>query len=238
MRWLIRQEEALPASLDWLTPYEQDWAHRLRLAKRRNDYLLRRYVAKEAMAKATGMQGDGVLARIEVRNAPSGAPFALIDGEPARLHLSVTDRCGWAVCLVGKAGAGCDLEAVEPRSEGFVQGFLTEAEQAYVDASADKHEAVNLVWSAKESGLKLVRLGLSLDTRDVEVTVQSGVPSRDGWGALSVEVPGGRGYPGWWRRGGDFVLTVVSQAEAPPPRPLEGQTGPFRTEGGRVTLHA
>jgi 4'-phosphopantetheinyl transferase len=129
--------------------------------------------------------------------------------------------------LVSDEVAGCDLEQVEPRSAGFVSDFLTRAEASYVDNTVDPAEAANLIWSAKESALKVLRTGLRLDTREVEVTVQTGQTS--GWSPLRVRVPGGRRLPGWWRRGGEFVLTVVCRSEAPPPVPLGKVTGPFST---------
>jgi 4'-phosphopantetheinyl transferase len=85
------------------------------------------------------------LCRIEVANAPSGAPYVLLDGAPAGLDVSVSDRAGWAVSVVGAGTAGCDLELVEPRTPAFVRDFLTDAEQAYVAGAADPDAAANLV---------------------------------------------------------------------------------------------
>jgi 4'-phosphopantetheinyl transferase len=232
MRWLIRGMDSLPDGLGWLTEHELRRADRLLVAKGRNDYLLRRFAAKEAVTRTAGLTG---LARVEVRNAPSGAPYALIDGEPRGWEISLTDRAGWAVCLVSKEVAGCDLELVEPRSNGFVRDFFTDAERSYVDEMGDEQprraEAANLIWSAKESALKVLRTGLRQDTRDVEVHIQSG---HDGdWRALEVLAPGARRFPGWWRRGGDFVLTVVSLSPSPPPQPLDILTGPFCAPASR-----
>ena len=68
---------------------------------------------------------------------------------------------------------GCDVEIVEPRSAGFVADFLTPAEQEYVASrpDEDRHAAANLIWSAKESALKVLRTGLRRDTLSVEVTI-------------------------------------------------------------------
>jgi 4'-phosphopantetheinyl transferase len=217
MRWLARGEGALPAGLDWLTPREAEHAAGLRYPKRRTEYLLRRLAAKHAVIAALGF--DGGPARVEVRNAPGGAPYVLVDGVPAGLDVSVTDRAGWAVCLVGTGTVGCDLELVEPRSPEFVRDFLTVAERAYVAASAEPDATANLLWSAKESALKVLRTGLRRDTRSVEVTVHSGQTSD--WAPLSVRTVEGERFPGWWRRDGRFLLTVAGRAEGPPPEALE-----------------
>jgi 4'-phosphopantetheinyl transferase len=226
---------SLPQGSGWLTEHELQRADRLRSAKGRNDYLMRRFAAKEAVARAVGLAGMAGLARVEVRNAASGAPYALVDGEPSGWEISLTDRAGWAVCLVGKEAAGCDLELVEPRSDGLVRDFFTDAERSYVDGVGDelpsRAEAANLIWSAKESALKVLRTGLRQDTRDVEVHIQGG---RVGdWRSLEVLAPGARRFPGWWRRGGDFVLTVVGLSPLPPPQPLDGFTGPFCAPASR-----
>jgi len=222
VRWLARGEDAVPTDPSWLTPAELARASGLRYTKRRGEYLLRRLVAKHAVAAARDLPTDaGALARIEVRNAPTGAPYVLVDGAPCGFEVSISDRAGWAVCLVGAgAGAvGCDLELVEPRSPGFVRDFLTAAEQSYVDAAADRDLAANLLWSAKESALKVLRTGLRRDTRSVEVTVADGRPGA--WAALRVRSVEGAVFPGWWRRDGRFLFTVAAAAPTPAPVAIE-----------------
>ena len=68
--------------------------------------------------------------------------FVLVDGGEAGLDVSLTDRAGWAVCLVGSGfgRVGCDLEIVEPRSRGFVADFLTDR-RAGVRRRSTRHRA-------------------------------------------------------------------------------------------------
>jgi 4'-phosphopantetheinyl transferase len=220
MRWLARGEQALPADPGWLSTGEARRAAGLRYTKRRTEYLLRRLAAKHAVAAAVRLPTDpAALARIEIRNAPSGKPYVVVDGAPAGVAVSITDRAGWAVCLVGSGNVGCDLELVEPRSPGFVRDFLTAAEQEYVAGAADRDVAANLLWSAKESALKVLGTGLRRDTRSVEVTVHNGRPGD--WAPLSVRTGPGTVLPGWWRRDGHFLLTVAAEVPGPPPVPLE-----------------
>jgi 4'-phosphopantetheinyl transferase len=122
---------------------------------------------------------------------------------------------------------GCDLELVEPRTPGFVRDVLTDAERRHVeraDAVGRHDEAANLLWSAKESALKLLGTGLRRDTGSVEVVVPDPAPdaAAHGWGALRVVAAGNGVLPGWWRRDGRFLLTVVADDEVPPPLPLTG----------------
>ena len=230
LRWLARGEHELPQGGSWLTPREAQRAAGMRFTKRRTEYLLRRWVGKQAVAAATGAAtAVPELARIEVANHRSGAPYVLVDGRPLGLDVSLTDRAGWAVCVVGPdlSRVGCDLEIVEARSSGFVSDFLTEVEQAYVAAQADddaREAAANLLWSAKESALKVLRTGLSRDTRTVEVTVGDAgqEAGTDQWGRLSVSTVEGRTLAGWWRREGVFLFTVAADSSIRSPVELAG----------------
>lgn len=213
----MRGEPAIPRGVDWLAEPEARRAAGMRFTKRRTEYLLRRYAGKCAVAAAHDLPEDpATLRRIAVLNAPTGAPYVTIDGVRVGMDVSLTDRAGWAVCLVGGdlGAVGCDLEIVEPRSDGFVRDFLTAAERDVVaGAGPEARDAcANLIWSAKESALKVLRTGLRADTRTVEVNLGATSLLRagraPGWHPLEVATVIGR-LPGWWRRDGDFVLTIV-----------------------------
>lgn len=229
--WLARGEHEVPDSADWLTADEAGAAAGIRFTKRRTEFLLRRWVCKQAVAAAAGLPADlPSLARIEVMNRPSGAPYVRVEGAPLGLDVSLTDRAGWAVCLVGVAlgRLGCDLEIVEPRSAGFTADFLTVAEQGHVASlpAADRDAAANLIWSAKESALKVLQTGLRRDTRSVEVVVGAAADEaaddddEAGWGRLEIRTVEGGRFSGWWRRYGTFLLTVASERPLPAPTPL------------------
>ena len=96
--------------------------------------------------------------------------------------------------------------------------YLTSAEQAVVrDAdSAERDRLANLMWSAKESALKVLRTGLRRDTRSVEVRLAAETGA-GGWTALRIDAEEGRSFPGWWRQFGVFLVTVA--AEGPVSRP-------------------
>ncbi len=144
MWWLAHGEHEVPPSLGWLTPSERDHLASIRFTKRRNEYLTRRWTAKQAIASVLDLdRTPASLARIEVRHRPSGAPYVHLDGRAAEVDVSLSDRAGWAVCLVGPPGSaesgtlGIDLEVVEPRSEGFVTDFFTSAELEHVRGLTD-----------------------------------------------------------------------------------------------------
>ena len=228
MWWLAHGEHEVPPSLGWLSLHEGKHLASIRFTKRRNEYLTRRWTAKQAIATVLEIdRTPASLARIEVRHRPSGAPYVHLDGRAAEVDVSLSDRAGWAVCLVGPPGSaesgtlGIDLEVVEPRSDEFVADFFTSAELEHVKGLTDldrRHEAANLIWSAKEAALKVQQVGLRVDTRTVEVQLR-GERRPDGWSPMNVTGAAGR-MPGWWRRDGAFVLTIACDAHREPPELL------------------
>ena len=191
----------MPASGDWLSPAESARLAGLRFPKRRSEVRLARWAAKQAVARALDLGDDaGTLARVEIRAARTGAPVAFVGEEPAPLAVSMTDRADWAVCVVAPAGlaVGCDLELVEPRSDLFVRDWFTPGEQRLVagaDSGDERHLIANLVWSAKESALKVLQTGLRRSTRSVEVDVVEGT-GHERWVAARRPGRGGHRVPG------------------------------------------
>ena len=150
--------------------------------------------------------------------------MACLDGQALPRRVSLTDRAGWAVCTVSPSGleVGCDLELVEHRSRAFVADYFTPAEQTIAHlapSEQDWQRVTNLIWSAKESALKVLRAGLRRDTRSVEVTLGEG--DGDDWVPLTVESAEGSTFHGWWRQYGTFILTVAAPEPLAPPVALE-----------------
>ncbi len=215
--WLTALQAEVPTGSGWLSPGERDVLGGMSFLKRRSDWRLGRWAAKRAVASWLGCDLD----RVEIVAAPDGAPEARLDGAPAPAAVSLSHRAGHAAALVGDPGTclGCDLELIEPRSEGFVETWLGPAEQALVGGAPpdDRPRLANLVWSAKEAAAKARREGLRLDVRQADVDVQP--PGRDGWGPLHVTWPeAGEATDGWWRQDGDFILAVAVDSREPPVR--------------------
>jgi len=211
--WLEQSEADLPADDGWLSAGERARLEGLRFPKRRLDWRLGRWTAKHAVARYLTLPDDSVvLAKLEIRAAPDGAPDVVFDGEPADVSMSLSHRDGRAMCAVAMPGTelGCDLELIEPRSDAFVADYFTAEEQALVAGTPVdlRPRMTTLLWSAKESALKALRQGLRLDTRCVTVELPEAEPAGL-WHALQVRGQGRR-FDGWWSADGNFVRTVVA----------------------------
>ncbi|HEY1470831.1 MAG TPA: 4'-phosphopantetheinyl transferase superfamily protein [Candidatus Acidoferrum sp.] len=222
--WLEQTEADPPTADDWLSPNEQALLNTMRFAKRRSDWRLGRWTAKNALALYflyLKLPADPqVFASIEIRSASTGAPEAYFGNQPAAATISLSHRAGIAACAVTMPGVelGCDLETVEPRSEGFVADYFTTAEQLLIvqASAADRQRLVAMLWSAKESTLKASHQGLRLDTRSVIVSPGDAAFELHGWSPMQVHHADRRVFRGWWQHADGMVRTVVA---APPPNP-------------------
>ena len=217
--WLEQTVADVPAEDYWLSAGEAGRLCGMRFPKRRADWKLGRWTAKRALAVYWNLPADlRSLARLEIRSAASGAPEAFLGDGPAPVTISISHRAGRAACAIARpeAALGCDLEIVEPRCDAFAADYFTVEEQELLAQAspADRFQLLALLWSAKESALKALRVGLRLDTRSVAVNNVAGQFPGDGdWHPLCVHY-NGHGFHGWWRQTGNLVRTMVA-APAP-----------------------
>ncbi len=210
----------LPEDLDWLAHREREIHDELR-PRRRADWALGRYVAARALAAR--LPGTA-LSRLEVLAASDGAPEPWLDGQALPLSLSLSHRAGWAACALGPPGepVGVDLERVEPRSAAFVRDYFVDIDRAWLREGHPDALVANLLWSAKEAALKVVRSGLRRDTRSVVVVRLDPAGADGAWARLAVDDRQERVLRhGWWRPLADCVLTVLGGPDAEVGPPLE-----------------
>src|SRR5271169_4808632 len=239
--WLEQSEADVPAVDDWFSESELVQLNSFRFAKRRADWRLGRWTAKCAVAASLKLSNDRRSPkRIEISAASTGQPEVVLVDRTERVTISLSHRTGIAICAVafGDVILGCDLEVIEPRSDGFIADYFTVEEQsaiAQVDAE-ERSALIALLWSAKESALKALHVGLRADTRSVRVEIpgaldklfenaaasmskaaspiQSGTLSPRTWRSLQVHCADETVFHGWWQRANDIVRTIVG---APPP---------------------
>jgi 4'-phosphopantetheinyl transferase len=224
--WLEQTEAEVPLENDWLSAGELARLDALRFPKRRADWRLGRWTAKCALAAHLGVPAlPRVLAEMEVRPAPSGAPEAFLANQPAPATISLSHRSGVSMCAVARHGVklGCDLEMVEPHSDAFVEDYFTDGERELIAraSASDRSRLLALLWSGKESTLKALHEGLRLDTRCVVVNQNGGSYDLNGWGRLHVVYAGHRAFHGWWRHAGGMLRTLIAEPRPNPPVHLQ-----------------
>lgn len=219
--WLEQTEADIPLSSDWLSAEEYLQFDKMRFEKRRRDWSLGRWTAKRAVALCLNIPNDiDVFAQMEIRAAPSGAPYVFFFNQPAAVSISLSHCHGYAFCVVGppRATLGCDLELVEARDKSFPASYFTENEQSLLaQASSDEQPLLaTLFWSAKESALKALHIGLRLETTCLEVSptcdsrhYADGPEGDKAWLPLALQRSDGQILYGCWRCANNLVRTVV-----------------------------
>ncbi len=231
--WLAVRGE-VPAGDAWLGPAERRSAAEMRFAKRLEDFRLGRFAAKSALSRVLGGAATpAAFAALDIDNDDDGVPHLVAAPGPGGASVSISHRDGAALAAasVPPLRLGCDLEVVEPRSDAFVADYFAPAEREQLAAAPARrrHRETALVWSAKESALKVLGSGLRRDTRDVVVRWSSAAPPRGDWRPLRVEVAGGSSLRGWWRALGPWVCTVLSDPPHPAPPLRAPPPGQART---------
>ncbi len=223
--YLLRQLSDLPGDQNWLSAGEQSRVAGFRFPKRRNDWILGRWTAKEALRSFLIHAGRPApeYSDIEIRSAADGAPLPFVKGNPASVSLALSHSGAQAFCAVAPAGIalGCDLEIVQVREAAFIHDYLCDQEIVLVSSSpADRQPLITtLIWSAKESALKCLREGLRRDTRSVLVSLPA--PGEAGWNPLTVLCrESSQTFYGWWRNRGDWVQAVTTDVQTAEPLQL------------------
>jgi len=241
IEWLIQSTAGHPALARGIAPagllseQEQLRLMELKSVKRRSDWLIGRWTAKNLIQsyieRHTGTQP--LLSMLTVMNDPDGAPraiwdlgFGIWDCDPdlnskiQNLKLSISHCNGQAFCALSDIRGiqiGADIERIEPRADGFAEDYFTshELEQLCATPPDSRDRIVTLIWSAKEAALKALRLGLTVDTRTISCTVAPAPQVATVWAALGVRYAPGLikdreyDFQGWWRQLDQYILTIV-----------------------------
>jgi 4'-phosphopantetheinyl transferase len=159
-----------------LSPVERERLEGMRFPKRREEWLQGRYAAKKLLRSALTNQLAGIGdANLTIGNRDSGEPFVIVEGwgELAG-SISISHRGGYAAaawCPDPGCRVGIDLELVEGRHPAFLEDYYSfnEIEFARHLVPQEQDLWITMAWSAKESILKALGLGLRLDLRRIEV---------------------------------------------------------------------
>ena len=210
--WLECTDSELPADEAWLSDAERRCFRERWVPKRQHDWLLGRWTAKCALARYLGTSLDPEkLRKFSVIPAESGAPIPSINGRSMDLALSISHCEGRALALIGpgRISVGCDVERVTARASEFRRQFFTSSEIEQVEQTMNEERNLleNLIWSAKETVLKILAVGLRVDTRCVSVSID--LAEASGLQRFSALVVDGSRFRGWWHREGRWIKTMA-----------------------------
>ena len=231
--WFIQGMSDVPQDNDWLTEDERGRYAAMAVEKRREEWRLGRWTSKRAVSTYLAGAAERLdPVTLDIRAAADGAPQVLVRGEPGPVCISISHRAGFCLCAVTASDVpvGCDLEKIESHSNEFIADYFTVEERSLLlrVLPADHPLFVSLIWSAKESALKVVRKGLRRDTRSVIVQLDP-EKTGDGWMPLAIRcVESSQWFHGWWQTIGGFVLTVSAAVATDKPIDLHrflGGTG-------------
>ena len=190
--------------------------------KRRFEWLSGRWALKNLIRLSFPDYWQLNLKDIEISNEAGGAPYILLRGEVhSELAVSISHRGQMAAAAAARcegARLGIDLELSESRPNSFIEDYFTPNEIAQLKGipEPEKTILVNLFWSAREAFLKGERIGLRLDTRCLEVKLDSELLFDQKymdteWKPFDVldqrEHPAR--YSGFWQADQERVLTLV-----------------------------
>ena len=237
--WLECSESELPLDETWLSDREIASIGQRWVPKRRRDWLLGRWTAKCALAAHLGFGAQSEFFRtISILPNDAGAPVPYMPDGLIDIPLSISHRDGRALAAISPQAdrVGCDLEKAEPRSRSFLQCFLTPAEIEQVDNSvvSDESTTATLIWSAKESVLKVLAVGLRVDARCVSVQIEIAPGAVSSWHQFTASVVDGRSFEGWWLHNSGWLKTVASAMDSAPPIKLQLLGSAPLTEGEPV----
>jgi 4'-phosphopantetheinyl transferase len=193
-----------------------------RIPKRQEEWIASRIAGKRLINKVLKTEGLRH-SDIMIKKERSGQPYVWIQGIgriPGGFSLSHSN--GYVLCghtSSVESGFGLDLEMIESRSLEFVQDFFSNQEIKKYHGLSDqeRNEYATLVWSAKESFLKAVGVGLSIDTKKIEIVDASRKSNNSVWSECLVVFNAQKGlfYRILWQRVGNFIWTVCVPASQP-----------------------
>jgi len=217
IHWLTQHRSEVPDHNDWLSPNERNVLAGLTVLKRRSDWRLGRWTAKcllrSRLDARFGIRGHE---DIDVRAAADGGPVVYIHGKLAAVTLSISHSNGVGLCALAESETrlGCDTELIEPRTAAFVSDFFSIEERNVVGRvpAGDQPFVETLIWSAKESVLKALRVGLRRDTRSIVVDAPIAYRHRqDRWQRFTARcTDSGEVFGGLWMSAEGHVHTVAT----------------------------
>lgn len=143
------------------TERERKILNSFRVDKRAREWMSSRIFIKNKLAGIFNIKPH----EVEILNDVNRKPFVILKGKK-RFYISLSHRgefVGFSYSPFFSPYIGMDIEYIEKKDEYWIRDYFTEKEQE------NSFEKLIEIWSVKESILKLLGVGLSVDTRDIQI---------------------------------------------------------------------
>ncbi|XTP68165.1 4'-phosphopantetheinyl transferase [Parelusimicrobium proximum] len=153
----------MPNPVTFLSDEERGYYDTLKIKKRKDDFALGRFTLKTLLAENFVAVP---LDEIEILRDHTAVPLLKVQGKPEKtIKISLSHSNGYCAAAASEEVKmlGIDLEKTEKRSPLWAEQFFYKTE--YTPASTD--EELTALWTKKEAALKMLGLGLSVNTYDI-----------------------------------------------------------------------
>jgi phosphopantetheine--protein transferase-like protein len=164
---------------DYLSDWELEYLNRLKIPKRKADFISGRLAGKEAVfnySRDHGLEEATEPKEITIRRTETGEPEVLLEGKRSGLMISITHSGNIALSLVcGRdefRGVGIDAEKIEERDGSFLRIAFSESEIEQLKTGGNGNfnkEKATVFWTLKEAVLKSIGSGLNLNLKDISI---------------------------------------------------------------------
>lgn len=179
----ILKEKGEYEFFDYLSEWEFDYLNRLKVLKRKADFISGRLAGKDAVQnyyKDHGINDTPEPGEISIRRTETGEPEILLEGSNSDLIISITHSGNIALSLVcGRdefRGVGIDAEKIEERDNSFLRIAFSGNEIKQLETGESENynrEKITIFWTLKEAVLKSIGSGLNLNLKDISINNNS-----------------------------------------------------------------
>lgn len=166
------------------------------------DYMTSRIALKDAVRAFVRSGDEDYLFPVEIFQDHEENGRLIVSGygdaetKVAGTHVSISHKNGESVAIVSKTPVGIDIEHIEEKSDGFIEGAFTAGERQLLK-NLDQPEGVIRFWVAKEACAKKAGVGLQGNPKQYEVTAVQGEILTVGSDQVQTVHIGGEYIAGW-----------------------------------------
>lgn len=159
--WKVEKISDIILDESLLSISEKNQYDSFKIAKRKNEFLASRILAKKFISDSLGCK----IIDVEIKNNSDRKPYAIINGNSS-FYISISHREDYVAVAFNRDFSpyiGIDVEIIEKKNREYLSDFMSSSE---LDNGDDE---IVKIWAMKEAFLKMIGRGLSVSARDIEI---------------------------------------------------------------------